>query len=883
MTNKFYGPKQFAIPGTTVRSKQFNGNNEEIVAGFDKLQDPDALASGSARYGIDTGNIENQYEVTIDFKDQVNDYIPGMELTFKTARSNSGPCQLVVNGFSPKLILSSDGFNLSTNQIAENSIIEVTYDGSAFRVKNINYREIKFDINEQVELSDLQTTVTFKNITTSAAAFYVEGDLVDRGRLVLNRDYTVTSTKTIELKNTYPTETVILGVLNEGNTSDYVFEGNAEAVFNRNVVPFVPTTEYKKYIQNGRTLTPLLMHDAKLYLPLNDIGNNAYIFTADPVVVNGDETITVKTNNGDLLFSKESSEAVSKLDQAKAIGAALGYNVVDFWSKNKFIPKKSERVDGYALLEPLSGKIIIPLKNEEFTTGNTFQNDLDNGYWHVSNHYGRVNPVTGALRTALDVVNRSLRVSDMEGATGTAAEQTQAINNAMSIAVSLFFGELFVDGQYLYEGTLTLPEGLVMRGRNYQTYGEFYRANPSRITFSNVNAGNWALQFPVGKRPLTITDMDFEGDWIMNGLQFMGSNREITIERVSIKKFEDCFETNGMWASKIDNLRLTGRGNLFSWMKGGTAVNLGSIIAQGDKQNKIHAKTCYRFGGSASTAGFNFLNSTGTKCLAGQYAEIGCEMTEDCQISHDCFDLEEIEDSLFYFYDTNQCRVVINSPYLGATDSTKSFFKFRGTIGTLTQIELTNPAMIERFLKTPTGPDWRSTLFIDNNATFESGASFIVPESLAVNAGALDHMTNNAPVVQGFIRIRKNEKATTERGLILTGAKSYIFPAAFITDLYNEFYAFNPVTTKIIRPDDAKFGISYPFKLASTHYTVGALYPEIAYFTLRRAGDDSAFVYAPVSFGDTMPHHITMTYDQSADEVTITTESESQEIFITIA
>ena len=309
MSNEYYTRNQNAIPGTTVRSKQFNGNNDDLTNGFNKLQDPDMLASGAARYAIDTGTVENQYVVTIDFKNQVVDYIAGMEITLKTSRSNTGACQISVNGLDPKLILSSDGFALACGQIAENSIVNLTYDGAAFRITSISYRDVKFDETEQVVLASMQTNVEFTTISTVTASFYIEGDLVDRGRLILGRDYTISSSSSIVLTNSYPNQTIVMGVVNEANSIDNITTPFIEVMTGRKVVIATIGAEFKKYTQYGNEITPILLFSSLLYEPLDDIGTQALIING-VVVDNLDYTITVPTTLGDVIFTNKKSQLI---------------------------------------------------------------------------------------------------------------------------------------------------------------------------------------------------------------------------------------------------------------------------------------------------------------------------------------------------------------------------------------------------------------------------------------------------------------------------------------------------------------------------------------------------------------------------------------------
>lgn len=84
---------------------------------------------------------------------------------------------------------------------------------------------------------------------------------------------------------------------------------------------------------------------------------------------------------GDDRFYLASAVNVEKMRSEQF--SAAGYSYQGQWLPNISIPAKSSRADGYALWEQLSGKIIVPLKDEAFITGSTFQDDLNNKYWIV--------------------------------------------------------------------------------------------------------------------------------------------------------------------------------------------------------------------------------------------------------------------------------------------------------------------------------------------------------------------------------------------------------------------------------------------------------------------------------------------------------------------
>jgi len=97
--------------------------------------------------------------------------------------------------------------------------------------------------------------------------------------------------------------------------------------------------------------------------------------------------LTLTQKNGNTLTTQINTSGVT-LDVMRAFTFGLaGYSFQGIWEPSKSIPAKADRVDGYALLEISSVKIIEPLKDESFITGATFQDDLASGKFSVVTSY----------------------------------------------------------------------------------------------------------------------------------------------------------------------------------------------------------------------------------------------------------------------------------------------------------------------------------------------------------------------------------------------------------------------------------------------------------------------------------------------------------------
>ncbi len=129
MTNQYYNPTQTAIPGTTVRSAQFNNNNDEIIAGFGLLPAPINLFSGNQNFGPDTGLIENVYEVSIR-DDVITAYTDGLTIQVRASKSNTGASRVNLNGLGLRQIRNQNNESVVINDILINRTMVLRYNAS---------------------------------------------------------------------------------------------------------------------------------------------------------------------------------------------------------------------------------------------------------------------------------------------------------------------------------------------------------------------------------------------------------------------------------------------------------------------------------------------------------------------------------------------------------------------------------------------------------------------------------------------------------------------------------------------------------------------------------------------------------------------------------
>lgn len=105
-------------------------------------------------------------------------------------------------------------YTTSATQIILNTALAAS--DELLLVGRASSNEIPFNkaVGETVVLADGQTEVAFVSIETEGIEIYVNGPLVDRGRLTSPQDYELraNSNTTIDLKHTFPEGTVIEGV-----------------------------------------------------------------------------------------------------------------------------------------------------------------------------------------------------------------------------------------------------------------------------------------------------------------------------------------------------------------------------------------------------------------------------------------------------------------------------------------------------------------------------------------------------------------------------------------------------------------------------------------------------------------------------------------------
>ncbi len=122
MTNQYYVPDSgnVARPGQTVRSAQFNDNNNTIEQGFDLLPAPMDLFSNRQNFGIATSSVANVYEVDVS-PTVLTSFQDGMQVEVRFPSANTGPAQLNLNSLGVKQIRTIQGQPVRDGDIVANA------------------------------------------------------------------------------------------------------------------------------------------------------------------------------------------------------------------------------------------------------------------------------------------------------------------------------------------------------------------------------------------------------------------------------------------------------------------------------------------------------------------------------------------------------------------------------------------------------------------------------------------------------------------------------------------------------------------------------------------------------------------------------------------
>lgn len=128
--NEYYSYSPLTA-NTVARAADVNTRFSGVETGFDKLPAPALIAEDRVTYADDIG-VANAY--VINPAVPVTAYNTGLRVRARVLNANTGPATVNVSGLGVKQIVRVDGTPLIANDITADQIIDLTYDGTNFRL-----------------------------------------------------------------------------------------------------------------------------------------------------------------------------------------------------------------------------------------------------------------------------------------------------------------------------------------------------------------------------------------------------------------------------------------------------------------------------------------------------------------------------------------------------------------------------------------------------------------------------------------------------------------------------------------------------------------------------------------------------------------------------
>lgn len=116
---------------TLARTSQINGLFTAVQVAFDKLPDPSLIQQNRIGYVVDTGPA-NALAVAMPIT--LASYAAGICLRVKVLNSNTGAATINVDGLGAVAIKRADGSALLGAELLAGSVVDLTYDGTVFRL-----------------------------------------------------------------------------------------------------------------------------------------------------------------------------------------------------------------------------------------------------------------------------------------------------------------------------------------------------------------------------------------------------------------------------------------------------------------------------------------------------------------------------------------------------------------------------------------------------------------------------------------------------------------------------------------------------------------------------------------------------------------------------
>lgn len=128
--NSFFSYTPLAA-NSVARASDINVRFNGVVTAFDKLPDPELLSEDRATFAVDTGAAN---ALVVAPSVALTAYNTGLRIRTQAVARNTGATTINVSGLGVKQIVRADGTALQAGDITAGQVVDLTYDGTAFRL-----------------------------------------------------------------------------------------------------------------------------------------------------------------------------------------------------------------------------------------------------------------------------------------------------------------------------------------------------------------------------------------------------------------------------------------------------------------------------------------------------------------------------------------------------------------------------------------------------------------------------------------------------------------------------------------------------------------------------------------------------------------------------
>jgi len=436
-------------------------------------------------------------------------------------------------------------------------------------------------------------------------------------------------------------------------------------------------------------------------------------------------------------------------------------------------------------------------------------------------------------------------------------DDTTIIKDVLTLCESM--GKHFVASNkyYMLTESINLKTGLMMRGGGRQTYGEFDQSKAS-TTFKFVGVTGFCITTDQYTKTLVIEDFSFEGDYTCSGISMGFQSRELTLNRVSLKYFNNGIYTNDCFVASLKDVTITAQGVGLDW-GAGTTLSVDNIGIQGDPRlDGIDIGMRFR-GGLANSKFSGFI----------QYAKTFVAYAGRNNVLLGSMDFEFADDSegsrLIQIGDVSTGSLTLQNitAVLGTATDDIGFFEYVGVAEGTFILDIQTI-----YQNIPPQDKW----FYEDGGTFNHNV-YIKKDMFTPYESKL-----NSTIDDRLFQLTGNSDASQADTIYLSGSGTY--PLTMLEVLYygtmvdkNNSYLRNGI-------ENLKFGNGVTYRIATAAVTGGTVgQPMVSYISARYDAVTTYGIVTPAVVTSTS-QEVPITIDATAGTFTITAQTEVQLFFI---